>query len=430
MREMSIERTKAPETKDFQLFELTPPRKFMLRNGIEETLFYNAQLELIHFVVVLHTGILHETQKHLSSMCFALMKGAVQGKTAEEVNDFLDYYGVSLEVEQGMTTTEINISVPLRNCESVLPFVIHLLLYPLFEEDALERQKQLNIKRLEYNMGKGSYRATQLMFKTLFGENTCRGTQLTRQHIEALTTSQLEEYYHHVLVSRNVSLYVSGQVDESLQQLIETTFSQIPEGSVSLLAAKMLEGNVSPWVYEEDADSMQSSMTLCRRFVGYNHPDNRAWPVLSVLFGGYFGSRLMQNLRETNGYTYGVFNGTMFFLDQSIHYIDSEVNIDKTDLAVKACYDEMRRLQEEKPGDEELTLVRNYMLGSVLREVDGSIKLMKRYIYWQNFGLDEREFYQTIESIRTTDADTIQRLAQTYLQPEAFTTVVVGKSSR
>ena len=138
----------------------------------------------------------------------------------------------------------------------------------------------------------------------------------------------------------------------------------------------------------------------------------------------------MQNLRETNGYTYGVFDSTMFFHDQSIHYIDSEVNIDKTDLAVAACYDEMRRLQDEKPDDEEMALVRNYMLGSVLRDVDGSIKLMKRYIYWQNFGLNEQEFYQMVEAIRTTDAETIQRLAQTYLQPEEFTTVVVGKSNR
>ena len=90
----------------------------------------------------------------------------------------------------------------------------------------------------------------------------------------------------------------------------------------------------------------------------------------------------------------------------------------------------MRRLQDEKPDDAELTLVRNYMLGSVLREVDGSIKLMKKYIYWQNFGMDEQEFYQMIETIRTMDTETIQRLAQTYLQPDAFTTVVVGKSNR
>ena len=427
---MPIDRTTAPETKDFQLFELTPPRKFTLRNGIEETLFYNAQLELIHFVVALHTGILHETKKYLSSMCFALMKGAVQGKTAEEVNDFLDYYGVSLEVEQGMTTTEINISVPLRNCESVLPFIIHLLLHPVFEEDAVERQKQLSIKRLEYNLGKGSYRTTQLMFKTFFGEGTCRGTQLTRQHIEVLTTNELDDYYHRILQSKNVSLYVSGKVDDALQRIIETTFSQLPVGEAGLSSVRMLEGPVPSWVYEEKADSMQSSMTLCRRFIGYNHPDSHHFFVLSVLFGGYFGSRLMQNLRETNGYTYGVFDSTMFFNDQSIHYIDSEVNIDKTDLAVAACYDEMCRLQDEKPDDEEMALVRNYMLGSILRDVDGSIKLMKRYIYWQNFGLNEQEFYQMVEAIRTTDAETIQRLAQTYLQPEEFTTVVVGKSNR
>ena len=427
---MPINRNQVPETKDFQLFEIASPQKFTLRNGIAETLFYNAQLELIHFVVVLHTGILHETKKHLSSMCFALMKGAVQGKSAEEVNDFLDYYGVSLEVEQGMTSTEINISVPLRNCGQVLPFIIHLLLYPVFEKDALERQKQLSIKRLEYNQSKGSYRATQLMFKTFFGENSCRGTQLTRHHIEALTTDELADYYHRVLKAQNVSLYVSGRVDDTLQHTIEETFSQIPDGSVSLVAAKMLEGSVPSWVYEEKADSMQSSLTLCRRSIPYNHPDRRRLTVLSVLFGGYFGSRLMQNLRETNGYTYGISNGTMYFNDQSVYYIDSEVNIDKTDLAVQACYDEMRRLQDEKPDDAELTLVRNYMLGSVLREVDGSIKLMKKYIYWQNFGMDEQEFYQMIETIRTMDTETIQRLAQTYLQPDAFTTVVVGKSNR
>lgn len=426
---MLLDRTQIPETKSLQVFELVPPRKYCLTNGIEETLFYNPQLELIHFVVALQTGILHEPQKHLSAMCMALLKGAVHGKTAEEVNDFLDYYGVAWEVEQGMMTTEINISVPLRNCSRVLPFIMHMLLHPVFEEAALERQKQLNIKRLEYNQSKVSYKATQLMFKTFFGETSCRGTLLTRQHIEALTVADLEVYYRHIFLSENVRLYVSGKVEEDLQRLIEDAFSQIPAGNVGLVPERMLEGSIGKWVYEEDAESMQSSITLCRRHIGYNHPDCRQYKVLSVLYGGYFGSRLMQNLRETNGYTYGVFNGMLFFNDESIYYIDSEVNVDKTDVAIAACYDEMRRLCEEKPGDEELDVVRNYMIGSLLRSVDGSIKLMKKYIYWHHFNLDEQEFYRMMEVIRSTSADTLQRLAQTYLSPDDFTSVVVGKSA-
>lgn len=422
-----LDRNCKPEIGEFGRFEIAKPQIFQLKNGIKETLFFNEQLELIHFVVVLNTGILHETKKHLATLCMALLKGAAKGYSQEEVDDFLDYYGVSWDTEMGMLTTKIIISIPLRNCTQVLPFVLNMLLNPVFEEDALDRQKKIHIKRLEYNLQKESYCVTQLMFKTIFGENSFRGTLLTREHIEAVTCAELDAYYRQLMVASNVSVYVAGRVGEVLQKQIEDVFSQIPQGMVLLKAERMLETELDHLVYESRAGSMQSSFTLCRRLVPYTHPDRRALSVLFVLFGGYFGSRLMQNLRETNGYTYGVFNGTMYFGDQSVYYIDSDVNVDKTKVAINACYEEMHRICDNEIGTEEITIVRNYMMGNLLRDLDGPIKLMKKYIYWQSFGYDEQEYYQMIDTIGTMDGEQLRALAQTYLQPSEFTSIVVGK---
>lgn len=421
-----LDRNCKPELGEFGRFEISIPQSFQLKNGIREFLFYSNQLELIHFVIVMNTGVLHETKKHLSTMCMALLKSAAKGYSQEEVDDFLDYYGVSWDTELGMVTTKINISIPLRNCAIVLPFVLNMLLHPVFEEEALDRQKKIHIKRLEYNLQKESYCTTQLMFKTLFGQHSFRGTLLTREHIEAITCEELDDFYHQLMVAGNVRLYVAGKVEDALQKQIEDTFSQIPQGEVLLRAERMLETRFERRVYEEHPESMQSSFTLCRRMVPYTHQDRRDLSVLFVLFGGYFGSRLMQNLRETNGYTYGVFNGTMYFGDQSIYYIDSDVNVDKTKLAIDACYEEMERMATANIGVEEISIVKNYMMGNLLRYLDGPIQLMKKYIYWQSFGCDEQEYYSMIDAIRMVDGERLKLLAQNYLQPSEFTTIVTG----
>jgi predicted Zn-dependent peptidase len=188
----------------------------------------------------------------------------------------------------------------------------------------------------------------------------------------------------------------------------------------------ILNSQFSNPIIEYRENALQSSFILCKKNIGYTHESRRNFEILSVLFGGYFGSRLMQNLREENGYTYGVFCSSLYYENESIFYIEADVVVDKTKAAIDECFNEMLLLQNELVSDEELSLVKSYMLGELLREVDGSVSYQKKYAYWNDFYLDENEMQTMIDAIHAITPETIQTLAKQYLIPEEFTTVVVG----
>ena len=161
--------------------------------------------------------------------------------------------------------------------------------------------------------------------------------------------------------------------------------------------------------------------------MGYTHEERRNFEILSTLYGGYFGSRLMQNLREENGYTYGVFCSSLYYENESVFYIEADVVVDKTKDAMDECFNEMILLQNELVSDEELSLVKSYMIGELLRQVDGSVSYLKRYAFWSDFQLDETEMQKMMDAIHNITPQTIQSLSKQYLQPEMFATIVVGK---
>jgi predicted Zn-dependent peptidase len=133
----------------------------------------------------------------------------------------------------------------------------------------------------------------------------------------------------------------------------------------------------------------------------------------------------MSNIREDKGYTYGIHSYIQNHIHHSAWMISTEAGRDVCEATIVEVYKEMEILRNEKIDEEELSLVRNYMIGSVLGDLDGPFQLIAR---WKNYvlnGLDENFFYSSIETIKTTDANELQELANKYLQPDLFYELVV-----
>ena len=147
--------------------------------------------------------------------------------------------------------------------------------------------------------------------------------------------------------------------------------------------------------------------------------------VLNNIYGGFFGSRLMTNIREDKGYTYGIYSYLMNHVHQSGWIISTEAGRDVSVATVNEVYAEMNELCEELIDDEELRMTRNFMIGTILGELDGPFQVLGR---WKNLilnGLDENYFYSAINTIKTISAEELQQLARKYLVPEEFYEVVV-----
>jgi zinc protease len=160
-------------------------------------------------------------------------------------------------------------------------------------------------------------------------------------------------------------------------------------------------------------------------FPNRHHPDFTKAQVLNNVFGGFFGSRLMSNIREEKGYTYGIYSYLENHIQESAWVISTEAGRDVCEATIVEVYKEMEELRNEIVEEDELLLVRNYMIGSILGDLDGPFHIINRWKTIILTDLPEDHFYRQIETIKTVTAEELQQLANKYLQPEKFYELVV-----
>jgi predicted Zn-dependent peptidase len=418
---------------------------FLPSDFVPVYLFQNPNLDLIHIQIKVKAGSLYESEKFVAHATYQLLKESSTKFSSIEMDDFLAFHGTSWKTRVNTQYIIIQWVIPKRNMEKVLPMLWETIAQPSFRNDDLQHFKESKIKDLEYNQAKFNYRATQLMFAEMFPSNTPIGAILTKEHIEALTIEQLQQYHQQTFTESNIRVFVAGNIEDVRMRGYEDAAvvegrKQKAEGKKQKAEGRSWEGEENSYaltllrsyglsnpIVEHREGALQSSFILCRKNMGYVHDDRRNFEVLSILFGGYFGSRLMQNLREENGYTYGVFCNSLFYENESVFYIEADVVVEKTKESIQECFNEMEILQNELVDDEELSLVKTYILGELLREVDGSVSYQKKFSFWNDFQLDETEMKQMIDAIHAITPQTIQALAKQYLVPETFTAIVVGK---
>ena len=424
-KESNLNRKKQPKIHNIDSCHLQAPVLNTDAHHFPFYLFQNPNLDLIHILIKIKAGALYETIKYSAHTTYQLLKESNTKFSSVEMDDFLAFHGVSWKTYINTQYITIQWIIPKRNLDKVLPVLWETIAQPCFRNDDLQRFKASRIKDLEYNQAKFNYRATQLMFAEMFPPETPIGTILTKEHIESLTIEHLQQYHQQTFTKNNIRVFATGNIDDEMMRRCDDVMMRRCDDEM-IKNLPVFRSSGLP-VLETRADALQSSFILCRKNIGYTHEDRRNFEVLSVLFGGYFGSRLMQNLREENGYTYGVFCSTLFYENESVFYIEADVTVEKTEASVNECFNEMKLLQNELVSDEELSLVKSFMLGELLREVDGSVAYQKKYAYWNDFQLNENEMQAMIDAIHAITPQMIQDLAKQYLVPETFTTIVVGR---
>ena len=424
---MPLDRTTPPPARPARDITLEPPRRFTIGNGIPLYWFPNDQLDLIHLSIVINAGSLYEPQKKVAGFCYDLLKESHPTQSADRFEDFLDYYGASLSVTIGLSQVTVNVQVPVRNYSLVIEQIARLFTTPKFRKRELERYRAKTIKDWEYHREKVDFRSSQLMFHHFFGKDFPYGKIVEISDFKNITIADLEQYHQQTCCAENVRLFMAGHADEKLLDFTAGCFAEIAHGKASPLLPDIGDSYTPRRISETWDDALQTSLVLCQPALRYHDSGVHAFNFVNTLFCNYFGSRLMQNLRERNGYTYGIGGYPFYYLNGAVHYIDCEVNNDKTEAAIRACFDEMERLRTELVSEEELDTVRNYMSGRLLRSVDGTVQYMQTFTQWNNFGEDEHRFTELHNTIQGITAEEVREVARQHLREEDFTVITVGK---
>ena len=222
-------------------------------------------------------------------------------------------------------------------------------------------------------------------------------------------------------------VFAAGKLPADMQQQLNQVFGTLPLNRQSLpdVMFNLQPAEEKKYNIINDADGVQGAIRIASPFPNRHHPDFPKVQVLNNILGGFFGSRLMSNIREDKGYTYGIHSYLQNHIHHSAWMISTEAGRDVCEATIEEVYKEMAILCNEPVAQEELDLVRNYMMGSLLGDLDGPFQVIAR---WKNYilnNLDEAYFYHSIQTIKSVTADELQALAKKYLLPEAFYELVV-----
>ncbi len=422
-----IDRKKAPaivDAVDFQL-KLKPYQKFVLDNGVEVYTIDAGAEEVLAIEWVFNAGNSQEDQNLVAATANFLLRNGTEKKSAFEINDHFEYFGSYLNRSCYNETAAISLHCLNKHIGELLPLVKELITESTMPENELAIYKQNMKQRLKVSLKKSDFVASRLIDVYLFGEKHPYGKFSSAEEYDALQREQLLEFYKKYYQQGKLIMFVAGKLPANLEQLLNQHFGDLPNNSITVKETSLIHAVEKKVRITNDAEGVQGSIRIARPFPNRHHPDFLKVQVLNALFGGFFGSRLMSNIREDKGYTYGIHSYLQNHVQHSAWMVSTEAGKEVSEATIAEVYKEMKDLREELVDEEELLLVRNYMMGGILGELDGPFQIIAR---WKNIilnGLDEKYFYDSINTIKKISAEELQQLAHKYLQPEDFYELVV-----
>ncbi|MBL0132661.1 MAG: insulinase family protein [Chitinophagaceae bacterium] len=426
-----LNRTIAPpitEPVNFSI-KVPPCEKMILENGVEVYMVNMGTEDTLQINWVFFAGNWYEEKKTVAASTNYLLKNGTTSRNAFEINEHFEYYGAYLNRSCYTETAEVTLHCLSKHVNNLLPAVAELFTDATFPQEERDTYVQNSKQRLKVGLQKSDFVAGRLIDARLFGEAHPYGKYNMPEDYDQLLCEDMRSFYDAHYKNGHCIVFIAGRIPDDLPAEIEKTFGQLPWQSHRLHSTE--KSHIVTPSFEQkslvtiDPNGVQAAIRIARPFPNRHHPDFMKAMVLNNVFGGFFGSRLMANIREDKGYTYGIYSYLMNHIHESGWMISTEAGRDVSQATIDEVYKEMELLREEPIDEEELQIVRNYMIGTILGDLDGPFQVIAR---WRNLilnKLDEDYFYRSLDVIKTVSAEELQELSRKYLKPEEFYELVV-----
>jgi len=420
------DRTQAPELVQREEIRIPSAEIHRLKNGIPVYVIRSGAQEVIKVELLFSAGQTAADRALLSAAANDLMDEGTRNRTAAELAEGLDYFGAYLQTESGADWATVSLYTLNKFTGDTLPYLLDILTQPLYPEEELSIYRSQGKQRLSVSLNKVDVLARRAFIRSLYGDQHPYGRLTMPEDYDRLNSDTLQEFHRQHYLNGLKAVFIAGLPTE---KTVENIISDLDASG--LIAGAMTETNVelpSPSrQLVEKADALQSAIRIGRRMFNRSHPDYLTFTVLNTVLGGYFGSRLMTNIREDKGYTYGIGSGLVSNRTDGYFFISTEVGADVREGAINEIYSELKRLREEEVPDAELTLVKNYMLGAFQRSLDGAFTLSDRYKMLCTNGLDKSYLEEYPGKLLEISPAQLIKCAGLYLQEEDLSEVVAGR---
>ncbi len=409
--------------------------KRQLTNGVPVWFVQRAKVPLVSVSLLLRAGAMQDPvgKYGLASFTASCLDEGAGSRDSLAFAEAVDMLGADLSASAGYDATLVALEVPSRRLEPALDLMADLVLRPRFPQAEFDRLRgQALTSFLQIRKDPASL-ASAAFLSVVFGPDYRYGTPVSGQasQFAALTRQDLVDFHRRAYRPELASLVVTGDTDpEATLPLLQARFGSWPVSGPALSAVptRAVPLRERGLFLVDRPGSPQSLLRLGMVGVARSTPDYFPLQIANTVLGGSFTSRLNQNLRERNGYTYGVSSGFAMRLEPGPFTVSTSVQADKTGAAIGEILAELKALRQPIP-EEELRKARNYAAYSFPGEFETCADLAGMVTDMQLHRLPDAYYSEYVGRLLAVDPATAARAVAAHLDPEAMALVVVGDAA-
>ena len=427
-------RNKLPQLLDIDItLNCKPNDVYTFSNEVKLHCFQDKDSEIIRLeFLFLNAGSVNQEKFFSSAAASSLITEGCGELSAIEVADKLDYYAAYVERVSERDSTSLVFYFLKKYQQNLLPLIEKIIKQANYNEKEFEVYISKQKQNFEINAQKTSMIAYKEFYRTIFPHNHPLSKFGEKEDFDKLTPDDVKAFYRDFYTSSQSEIILSGNYDKEFVKELEIFFgnkSWKGEEKNKELKNYFFDLNSKNKDLEKTINKKGASQASIR--VGcvslpHSHQDFLPFSVVVCLLGGYFGSRLMMNIREDKGYTYGISANLSSYRYASVFSIASDVKADKAQATIDEVEKEISILQNDLVSQAELSQVKNYLIGEFIRNLDGAFDKSDKYSFLMKLNCKYDYYKNFIDTIKSITPFEIRNLSQKYLNLNYISKIKVG----
>lgn len=375
--------------------------------------------------IVFKGGKIDEATPGASFFSSNLLKSGIEGYNSNKINDFFELRGAFVQFQSGLDYNSFSLYCLSDKLSETLPFFLKLFSEPLFPQDQLDKLIKKKEQELDINEQKSNYWATKLLKSALFGDHPY-GLLLNKNELNSITTKELHNHWinnslNNIQFITAVGNFDLNQVLNNLNSFIENQKNKSSQQN----NPSVLKPNTGSFKRKNLNNSQQSSLKIGIPTIRLNDNNYQSLSLANTLFGGYFGSRLMQSIREDKGLTYGISSSIIHLSYASYLQISADIKINAGEEVIDLIKVEINKIINESIAESELNKVKSYLVGEYKSNSETIFDKISKVKFLKLHNLADSFYTNHFNSILKLESSQIQRSLQEHIKPPLFNTVLV-----
>lgn len=428
---MTLNRTQQPPIQPFGPLSFPMPAIETLPNGITLYIIDKGDQEVCRIDYLFDGGRYAGMTPAIADLTGPMLRKGTPLMDNDAIAQLLDYYGAWLQTGTTQHYSTISLFSLNRNLDKVLPVVSDMIARPTMPQKHFETLRQQRIEQLNINHEKVRVLAGEAFNSLIFGHNHPYARTTTIDDLKAATTHDLLQYHSQYYLNTRTQVILSGRITPPILALVKEQLMQLPASMPSqALEVEPIAPETQHTLIVDKPGALQSGIRIGQPTIGSNHPDFPLLTMLNLILGGYFGSRLMTNIREEKGYTYGISSHLISMRDGAYFTIATEAGTNYTRPLIDEAFKEIELLQNERIDDDEFETARNYLQGLRARALDSPFSMSDYVVSSLVSGTPINHFDKEDEAIRNATPQDLLRIARTHLDTTSLYTAIAGDRSK